>query len=85
MAMNRRTGIVTLVLLVLLVVLTPTPTPPAHAQTNCADVTEIPQSECEALVALYTSTNGTEWTNNTGWNTTSTPVAGTAWSAAADT
>jgi len=39
MAMNRRTGIVTLVLLVLLLALTPTPTPPAHAQTNCADVT----------------------------------------------
>ena len=25
---------------------------------SCADVTEIPQVECEALVALYNSTNG---------------------------
>ena len=27
----------------------------------------IPQSEREALIALYNSTNGAGWTNNTGW------------------
>lgn len=36
---------------------TPTVT---HAATNCSDeaATGIPQAECEALVTLYTSTNG---------------------------
>ncbi len=28
---------------------------------SCADVSEIPQVECEALVALYNSTNGDGW------------------------
>jgi Leucine-rich repeat (LRR) protein len=41
----------------------------------CASVTEIPQSECEALVALYQSTNGSEWKTRTGWLTTSTPCS----------
>jgi outer membrane protein assembly factor BamD (BamD/ComL family) len=39
----------------------------------CADVTEIPQTECEALVALYISTDGDNWTDNTNWLVTSTP------------
>lgn len=39
---------------------------------SCADVSEIPQSECEALVALYNSTNGPGWSSNTGWLTTTT-------------
>jgi hypothetical protein len=35
---------------------------------TCASVTELPQSECEALVALYNSTNGPNWTQMTiGW------------------
>ncbi len=35
---------------------------------SCADVAEIPQVECEALVALYNSTNGPGWTYTpTGW------------------
>ena len=34
---------------------------------DCATVTEIPRSECEALVAFYTSTDGANWRNNTGW------------------
>jgi len=29
--------------------------------TGCGDVTEIPQSECEALVDFYESTNGPNW------------------------
>jgi hypothetical protein len=40
---------------------------------SCTDVTEIPQVECEALVALYNSTNGFGWTNNTNWLVTNTP------------
>lgn len=43
--------------------------------TTCADVTEIPQVECEALVALYNSTNGAGWVNNTDWLTTDTPCS----------
>ena len=41
--------------------------------TTCADVTEIPQAECEALVQLYNSTDGPNWTNNTDWLQTNTP------------
>jgi len=29
---------------------------------------QIPQSEREALIALYYATNGDNWTNKTGWN-----------------
>ena len=29
---------------------------------------QVPQSEREALIAFYNSTNGDTWTNNTGWN-----------------
>ncbi|MEI2688560.1 MAG: hypothetical protein V9H69_02155 [Anaerolineae bacterium] len=50
---------------------------PAQAQGpatfDCTAVTEIPQSECEALVAFYISTEGDNWINNTGWLQTSTP------------
>ena len=45
------------------------------AQTDCAVQTEIPQLECEALVALYTSTNGAGWSANTGWNQDNAPCA----------
>lgn len=34
---------------------------------DCATVTDIPQAECEALVALYTSAWGQRWTNKAGW------------------
>lgn len=40
---------------------------------GCGAVTEIPQTECEALVALYDSTNGPGWTGSTGWLSTNTP------------
>ena len=44
----------------------------AFGQCDCAktSVTGIPQIECEALVALYDSTNGGNWKHNTNWNTT---------------
>jgi hypothetical protein len=40
---------------------------------SCADVTEIPLIECDALVALYNSTNGAKWNINTNWLTTNNP------------
>ncbi len=52
---------------------------PAQAQGpatfDCTAVTEIPQSECEALVAFYTSTDGDNWRNKTGWLQTNTPCS----------
>jgi hypothetical protein len=54
----------------------PTPTTVAGgAFTSCADVTEIPQTECQALVDLYNSTNGPGWTNSAGWLQTDTPCS----------
>lgn len=40
---------------------------------TCTVVSEIPQSECQALVDLYQNTNGATWTNQLGWLSTSTP------------
>jgi Leucine-rich repeat (LRR) protein len=39
----------------------------------CENVSEIPQSECSALVELYTSSYGDGWNNNSGWLETKTP------------
>jgi len=47
--------------------------PPDLNEFSCADVTEIPQTECEALVALYNSTGGNSWINHTNWLVTNTP------------
>jgi Leucine-rich repeat (LRR) protein len=43
--------------------------------TFCEDVSEIPVTECQALVALYESTDGAHWTENSGWLTTYTPCS----------
>lgn len=40
---------------------------------SCATQTDIPKSECEALVAFYNSTNGSHWTDHSGWLVTNTP------------
>jgi len=45
---------------------------PAIAQTFpqtdiCQTVVEIPAFECEALVSLYTATNGDQWNDAAGW------------------
>ena len=42
---------------------------------GCSNVSEVPVGECEALVALYNSTNGTGWKDNTGWLQTNTPCS----------
>ncbi len=39
---------------------------------DCGTVTDVPRIECEALVALYESTNGAGWWNNTNWLQTPT-------------
>ena len=41
----------------------------------CASVTEIPRSECEALVALFAGTDGANWSNKSGWLVTNTPCS----------
>ena len=45
----------------------------ASSEFSCATVAEIPQEECQALVALYTGTDGPGWKNSTGWLATDTP------------
>lgn len=54
-------------------------TGPVKAQTagpfTCTAVTDIPPSECQALVALYNQTNGAGWTSNSGWLVSSTPCS----------
>jgi hypothetical protein len=42
----------------------------------CSQVTEIPQAECQALVALYNSAGGAGWSDSTGWLTTDTAGGG---------
>jgi Leucine-rich repeat (LRR) protein len=34
---------------------------------DCTAVSQVSQLECQALVALYNSTNGASWTTNTNW------------------
>jgi hypothetical protein len=42
---------------------------------TCDIVSEIPTAECEALVALYDSTDGDNWSNNSGWLDTNAPCS----------
>ena len=52
------------------------PTPmPITLPTSCDSVTEIPQTECQALLVLYNSTDGTNWNHNDGWLITNTPCS----------
>lgn len=46
--------------------------PKPQAVFDCSAVTEIPQAECEALVALYNSTNGPGWRSKENWLVTNT-------------
>ncbi|MDY6991191.1 MAG: hypothetical protein SVR94_01115, partial [Pseudomonadota bacterium] len=46
-----------------------------QAATDCNQVTEIPVTECEALLDLYNQTNGSNWRNNSGWNETNMPCS----------
>jgi hypothetical protein len=42
---------------------------------DCASVNQIPPVECEALVALFKSTNGPGWIDNSGWLATDEPCS----------
>ncbi len=42
---------------------------------DCAVVTEIPASECRALVTFFAATNGPLWRDHTGWLRTITPCS----------
>ena len=42
---------------------------------TCNAVSQIPASECQALVALYNSTNGAAWTNSDNWLGSNTPCS----------
>ncbi|MEM7347097.1 MAG: hypothetical protein AAF485_22885 [Chloroflexota bacterium] len=50
-----------------------TEAPQQNNQFTCQDVIQIPQQECEALVALYQSLDGANWTNQGGWLSGNTP------------
>jgi Leucine-rich repeat (LRR) protein len=53
----------------------------AHAETDCNQVTQIPVSECQELLALYNSTSfdtpdwKTNWSIEYRWNQTNTPCS----------
>lgn len=48
---------------------------PRQTQFNCSTVSEIPQSECEALVTLYEQTGGVNWIKKMNWLNTATPCS----------
>ena len=79
--MKRRSflPIILFVAVALLLDLGPDGVQPAAVQAqgdfSCSSVTEIPQVECEALVALYNSTDGPNWFYSYGWLVTSTPCS----------
>jgi hypothetical protein len=45
------------------------------APLSCVGVTQVPLAECQALEALYASTNGAQWYDKAGWTTTNTPCS----------
>ena len=72
-----RTAVLAAAAAVFFVLFTFAGVPPASAATCVINGTPVAtvasQMECDALVALYTSTDGTNWTDNTGWNTPTDP------------
>ncbi len=43
---------------------------PSGGNTGCTPACSVPTSERDALIALYNSTDGANWTDNSNWNTT---------------
>ena len=72
---NKTLKIIVITFLVMFFLTAGTKFNSAFAQTSfdCSTVTEIPVSECEALVSFYDSTEGSNWTNNDNWLITDTP------------
>jgi Leucine-rich repeat (LRR) protein len=62
-----------LMILSLVLFSTPVIVPADTLSFSCGDVTQIPQTECEALVALYNTTGGDYWTYNANWLVTNKP------------
>ena len=54
---------------------------PAEAQLtyDCNAQGNMVKSECEALVEIYTSTDGANWTDKTGWLAFADPWRGCRW------
>jgi Leucine-rich repeat (LRR) protein len=51
------------------------PGAPNEPSAFCDSVNQIPLTECQALEALYNSTNGSGWTHHDGWMDTFTPCS----------
>jgi hypothetical protein len=73
-AVSVLSGILTVLPILLITTSDPTQSY-AQGDFSCADVTEIPQAECESLVALYDNTDGPNWANDTDWLSTNTPCS----------
>ncbi len=76
-ASRRHFGPIQIIWFLLFAILFP-PSRLANAQTpapftSCAEIIGIPTTECEALVALYNSTDGANWANHTNWLETNAP------------
>lgn len=54
---------------------TAAPPPPTQEAFSCERVTEIPRSECDALVLLYQRMGGAGWPQRAGWLATNTPCS----------
>ncbi len=83
MFMNTRfykiIAIIPLVLILFLLTALGLQPPTISAATNCSTQTDIPQIECEALVDLYNSTDGSNWSDSpgNGWNQNNAPCSWT--------
>ena len=51
------------------------PSPDQTFTYSCADQTDISETECQALVALYDETGGADWKDSSGWQSDSAPCA----------
>ncbi|MEN8221607.1 MAG: hypothetical protein ABFS56_35755, partial [Pseudomonadota bacterium] len=45
----------------------------SQAAIDCEKVTQIPITECQALIALYDATDGKYWVNSNGWTVINNP------------
>lgn len=49
--------------------------PLSDSFVSCADQTQIPATECDALVAIYNNTNGPSWFDSSNWLQTNEPCS----------